>query len=118
MPTQIISIASYFTVLKFFSDEITSVEVMMFPNLDSAFVKMFIATIHYLTEREYYHPVTYKWFFSHQHINDIIVITTSPLLNQTFADPGYYQYILIVYNDISRTQTSGSFTGQWNYYFL
>jgi len=83
----------------------------MFPDLDSAFVKLFIATIRYLTEGEYYHPVTYQWFFSHQCINEIIVHTTSPLLNQMFADPGYYHYKLTVHNDISNAQTNGSFTG-------
>ena len=84
---------------------------MVFPDLDSAFVKFFIATIQYLTEEEYYHPVTYQWFFSHQYINEIIVYTMSPLLNQMFAYPGYYHYNLMVHNDVSNAQTNGSFKG-------
>ncbi|XP_065883527.1 uncharacterized protein [Dysidea avara] len=89
---------------------IARVEVEIFPDLDSAFVKLFIATTEYQTKGEYYNPVTYKWFFSFHYINEIIVYTTSPLLNHTFEEQGYYQYNLIVYNEISSVQTGGSFT--------
>ncbi|XP_065883529.1 uncharacterized protein [Dysidea avara] len=89
---------------------ITSVEVEIFPDLDSAFVKLFIATTQYQAKGEYYNPVTYKWFFSLHYINEIVVYTTSPLLNYTFEEQGYYQYNLMVYNEISSVQTGGSFT--------
>ena len=78
------------------------------------FTYLFAVTVYYKTEEEadLYSPTVYNWrFHKYLRISDVVVNTTSPLLNYTFKDAGRYRYHLLVSNHVSTCHTEGGLTG-------
>ena len=78
------------------------------------FTYFFAVTLHYNTEEDdfYYYPILYNWHFSKSlHISDMVVNTTSPLLNHTFEMADSYQYRLWVFNAVSTGYATGNVRG-------
>ena len=84
------------------------------------FTYLFTATIHYKTgEVGSYSPIRYTWHFTGflSHV-DVVVNTTSPLLNYTFDSADNYGYRVGVSNAISTGYAEGRFTGCYLLYVM
>ena len=86
------------------------------------FTYLFAVTIHYKTgEVGSYSPILYSWHFTRflSPIVDVVVNTTSPLLNYTFDNAAdNYSYCVWVSNAISTGHAEGGFTGYYMLYIM
>ena len=114
--------ARYFKIIfirncLYFSDKIVAVDVVVLGSY-MPFTYLFAVTIHYKTgEIGSYNPILYTWHFTSflSHV-DVVVNTTSPLLNYTFDNADYYGYHVQVSNAISTGYAEGGFTGCYMLY--
>jgi len=82
------------------------------------FTYLFVVSIQYeFGAVDYFTPTFYNWHFRKlYHVSDVIINTTSPLLNYTFESADSYQYYVNVSNAVSFKRTNkASLTG--NYVF-
>ena len=81
------------------------------------FTYLFAVTIYYKTgEVGSYSPILYNWHFTRfLSPSDVVVNTTSPLLNYTFDNADNYGYRVWVSNAISTGYAEGGFTGCYMY---
>ena len=85
------------------------------------FTYLFAVTLHYKTgaEVDSYSPTLYSWSFARfLHPSDVVVNTTSPLLNYTFKAAYSYQYRLWVSNAVSTCYTTGRGIGIFDMIWL
>ena len=77
------------------------------------FTYLFAVNIHYKTgEVGSYSPIFYNWHFTRfLSLINVVVNTTSPLLNYTFSNADNYGYHVWVSNAISTGCADGGFTG-------
>ena len=84
------------------------------------FTYLFAVTIHYKTgEVGSYSPVLYNWHFNRfLSLTNVVVNTTSPLLNYTFDATDYYHYHVWVSNAVSTGYAKGGFRGCYMLYIM
>ena len=97
-----------------YSDKIVDVDVSVM-EFYLPFTNLFAVTIHYKTgEFGLYSPTHYNWhFIRYLHLSEVVVNTSSPLLNYTFEVADSYQYHLWVSNTVSTIYKQGKFTGYY-----
>ena len=103
----------------YFSDEIVDVDVVVLGSY-VPFTYLFAVTIHYKTgEVGSYSPVLYNWHFNRfLSLTDVVVNTTSPLLNYTFDVADNYHYHVWVSNAVSTGYADGGFRGCYMLYIM
>ena len=114
----ILTSSSYFCLYS--SDKIVDVDVVVL-GFYVPFTYLFAVTIHYETgEVGSYSPILYNWHFTRflSPIVDVVVNTTSPLLNYTFDIADNYGYRVQVSNAISTSHTEGEITGCYLLYIM
>ena len=104
----------------YFSDKIVDVDAVVLGSY-VPFTYLFGVTIHYKTgEVGSYSPILYSWHFTRflSPIVDVVVNTTSPLLNYTFDSADNYDYRVWVFNAISTGYAEGRFIGCYMLYIM
>ena len=104
----------------YFSDKIVDVDAVVLGSY-APFTYLFAVTVHYKTgEVGSYSPVLYNWHFIRflGPIVDVVVNTTSPLLNYTFDDADSYTYRVWVSNAISTGYADGGLRGCYLFYIM